>query len=97
MYVPLSLYAGVSDPQVFGGSLDASREDDSRLTPTLWWSEEGEERDGGMLGATVEGRRFAFNEGKTGRQTADDAEGREADRSVKCQSSPLPPRSRHSN
>lgn len=35
---------------------------------------------GGVVGVTAEGRRFAFNEGKAGRHTADDAEGREAGR-----------------
>lgn len=40
----------------------------------------GGERDGGTVGAMAEGRRFAFNEGKAGRHTVDDAEGREAGR-----------------
>lgn len=37
-------------------------------------------RKGRMVEAMAEGRRFAFNEGKAGRRTVDDTEGREVGR-----------------
>lgn len=68
-----SVWACVSGPQVFDGSLDACQGTILSSHPHCGgWR--GKERDEGM----AEGSRFAFNEGKAGRQTVDDAEGREA-------------------
>lgn len=50
--------------------------------------------DGGKKGRTlvemVEEMRFAFNEGRAGRRTVDDAKGWEAGLRVRCRSSLLP-------
>lgn len=69
-----SVCARVSGPQVFDGSCDACQGDDSQLTPIPRWVEGEKEGDEGM----VEGSRFVLNEGKAGRQTAENAEGMEA-------------------
>lgn len=69
-----SVCACVSGPQVFDGSRDACQGADSQLTPISWWVEGEKEGDGGVM----EGSGFALNEGKAGRQTAENAEGMEA-------------------